>query len=86
MENYKFKQAYLGKKGYTLFKSELDVEQLKEIREDLLARPYVPKSPQQMAPFKIYRETKDKLFIPRYYGIEKFGTPRRNMIAEGDTM
>lgn len=86
MENYKFKQAYLGKKGYTLFKSELDVEQLKEIREDLLARPYVPKSPQQMAPFKIYRETNDKLFIPRYYGLEKFGTPRRNMIAEGDTM
>lgn len=86
MENYKFKQAYLGKKGYTLFKSELDVEQLKEIREDLLARPYVPKSPQQMAPFKIYRETKDKLFVPRYYGMEKFGTPRRNMIAEGDTM
>ena len=86
MENYKFKQAYLGNKGYTLFKSELDVEQLKEIREDLLARPYVPKSPQQMAPFKIYRETKDKLFVPRYYGMEKFGTPRRNMIAEGDTM
>jgi hypothetical protein len=81
-----FKNAYLGKKGYTLFKNELDAEQLKEIRDDLLARPYVPKSPQQMSPFKIYRETPDKLFVPRHYGLNRFGPPRRTMIADGETM
>lgn len=86
VKNFNLKNAYLGKKGYTLFKSELSENELKEIREELLMRPYVPKSPQQMSPFKIYRETKDKLFVPRFYGMSKFGVPRRNMIAEGDTM
>ena len=86
VKNFNLKSAYLGKKGYTLFKSELSENELKEIREELLMRPYVPKSPQQMSPFKIYRETKDKLFVPRFYGMTKFGVPRRNMIAEGDTM
>ena len=81
-----FKNAYLGKRGYTLFKSELDTPALNAIREALTARPFVPKSPQQMPPFKIYRETKDKMFVPRYYGLDTFGPPRRNMIAEGDTM
>ena len=69
-----------------MFKNELDAEQLKEIRDDLLARPYVPKSPQQMSPFKIYRETPDKLFVPRHYGLNRFGPPRRTMIADGETM
>ena len=78
-----FKNAYLGKRGYTLFKSELDTPALNAIREALTARPFVPKSPQQMPPFKIYRETKDKMFVPRYYGLDTFGPPRRNMIAEG---
>ena len=86
VKKFNLKSAYLGKKGYTLFKSELSENELKEIREELLMRPYVPKSPQQMSPFKIYRETKDKLFVPRFYGMSKFGVPRRNMIAEGDTM
>ncbi len=83
---YTLKNAYLGKKGYTLFKKEISLEELKEIRDDLLMRPYVPKSPTQMSPFKIYMETADKLFLPRYYGLQRFGIPRRNMISEGDTM
>ena len=48
------KSAYLGKKGYTIFKSEISAQELKEIRDELLMRPYVPKSPQQMPAFKIY--------------------------------
>ena len=33
--------TYLGQKGYTIPKNELTVEQQKQIRNDLMIKPYV---------------------------------------------
>ena len=64
--------SYLGKKGYTLFKSELTPVQLKKIRQDLTVKPYSSHSNEVSYP--IYRESEKKLYLPRYYGIEEFGS------------
>ena len=36
--------SYLGKKGYTLLKSELTTKEQSFIREGLTVKPYLPKS------------------------------------------
>ncbi len=74
--------SYLGKKGYTLFKKDLSCEMMENIRSELYVRPYIPKSPQQMSPFKIYKETNDKFFLPRFYGIKTFGEPKKIILSE----
>jgi hypothetical protein len=36
--------------------------------------------------FPIYRESEKKLYLPRFYGIDKYGLPKRIDITEGDTI
>ena len=38
-------QAYIGKKGYSILKSKLSIDQQKLIRDELNVKPYVPGSP-----------------------------------------
>jgi superfamily II DNA or RNA helicase len=35
--------------------------------------------------YSLYRENKTKLYIPKYYGLQKFGIPDRNVIGQGET-
>jgi superfamily II DNA or RNA helicase len=63
--------SYLGKKGYTVFKSELSALQIKKIRQDLTVKPFSTHSNEVSYP--VYRESDTKMYLPRYYGIEHFG-------------
>ncbi len=76
----------LSKKGYIISKSEIDKKTAKITIRDLTVRPMVlpcyqafvkPKS------YKIYFETKNNLYIPRFYGISKFGKPLTISIPKG---
>jgi superfamily II DNA or RNA helicase len=81
--------TYLGQKGYTLSKNELTAEQQKQIKNDLTIKPFVMGSPMNSADvktFPAYRESANKLYVPHYYGVEKFGTPKQYKIAEGDNI
>jgi len=77
--------TYLGAKGYTIPKNELSVEQEKQIRNDLMIKPFVMGSPMNnnQISFPAYRESNNKMYIPHYYGIEKFGIPKEYKISEG---
>lgn len=75
---------YLGEKGYTIYKDALTIKEQQYIRETLTVRPYIPKSPVQPPSFPIYRESKLKLYVPRYFGYENYGTPEESRISEGD--
>jgi len=66
----------LGKKGYTIFKDNLEIQEQELIRKELTISPYVPKnSLQKPISFPIYRESPKKIYVPRYYGIETYGEP-----------
>ena len=77
--------TYLGQKGYTLSKNELTIEQQKQIRNDLMIKPFVMGSPMgtDQKVFPAFRESTNKMYVPHYYGIEKFGPPKQYKIAEG---
>ena len=80
--------TYLGPKGYTIPKASLSVEQQKKIKSDLTIKPYVPGAPgANNAPtFPAFRESALKLYVPHYYGVEKFGPPKHIKTNEGDNI
>ena len=81
----KLSNTYLGQKGYTISKSELTEDQICAIKKELTVKPYTPGiTLKDTSEFPAYRESVSKLYVPRYYGIEKFGPPSSIKISEGD--
>ena len=77
-------RTYLGKKGYTIFKKNLDTNQENEIKKDLYVKPFIPKAMAPVNKFPIYRESSQKYYLPRFYGIEKYGLPEKCEIDDGE--
>jgi superfamily II DNA or RNA helicase len=81
---------YLGNKGYTIHKSDLTKEQLEQLKKQLTVKPstqgqnYGPSSTQLTYP--IYRESSKKIYIPRYFGEEQYGSPKSSKLPEGDSI
>tara|TARA_B100001063_G_C16774586_1_gene564161 strand:+ start:3706 stop:5172 length:1467 start_codon:yes stop_codon:yes gene_type:complete len=76
--------TYLGPKGYTIYKDALTVKEQELIRKELTVSPFVPKN--SMVPptsFPVYRESKNKFYLPRFYGMENYGEPDDIKIGDG---
>jgi superfamily II DNA or RNA helicase len=65
--------AYLGKKGYTIFKTEYPEKDINNIRVELNVKPETNQK-FETTEYPIYRESQQKMYIPRYYGLNKFGS------------
>ena len=78
--------SYLGQKGYTIPKSEFTEKQLDKLKTMLVVRPVVNGAPIQdtNSCFPIYRESSQKIYIPRYFGEKHFGPAKENKLAEGE--
>ena len=75
---------YLGEKGYTIYKECLTIDDQHFIREQLTVKPYIPNSIVKAQEFPIYRESQNKFYIPKYFGIKNFGNPEILKITDGD--
>jgi superfamily II DNA or RNA helicase len=86
-------KAYLGKKGYTVLRETLDPEEYDFLKTELFVKPVVM-GPQygnaaaiaEEAAFPVYRENAKKMYIPRFYGIERYGLPTESEITQGDNI
>ena len=79
--------TYLGPRGYTIPKSELSETQLKDIRKTLTVRPVTGGGAFGAADtveYPIYRESSNKIYLPRFYGKSVFGEVKRMAIHPGD--
>jgi superfamily II DNA or RNA helicase len=75
----------LGNRGYTILKEELNSKELYSLRADLTVKPFVSQDyGAQAVPFPVYCESKRKLYLPRYFGLKRFGSPTINKINEGE--
>ena len=81
-------QSYLGKKGYTIPKSVLSKEDDEFLRKDLFIKPLVIgiSYGDDVTSFPVYRENANKMYLPRFYGIARYGLPKRNEIEPGDNI
>ena len=80
------KSAYLGKKGYTIPKSVISKEDEDTLRDELYVKPFVFGANQNTdeGAFHVFRENANKFYIPRFYGIKRYGLPDKSEIEEGD--
>ena len=75
----------LSKNGYTIKKSNYSPKELKQIKSELFVKPFTfNKNQNKDSGFQVYMESPKKLYIPRFYGLKKFGIPKVNKIEEGD--
>jgi superfamily II DNA or RNA helicase len=82
----KINNAYLGPKGYTIYKSDLSQSSLNKIKEDLTVRPKVIGGCDANCSFPAYRESANKMYVPHYYGIKHFGELAETKIKEGTSI
>ena len=80
------KSAYLGKKGYTIPKSVIIKDDEDILRQELFVKPAVFGANQNtdVGAFHVFRENANKFYIPRFYGIKRYGLPDKSEIEEGD--
>lgn len=75
--------SYLSKRGYVIKKESITNEELVILRNQLRARPLQDDKyntfNQTDTSYPIYTETKNKLYIPKMYGINRYGDPKRYM-------
>ena len=73
----------LSPRGYTIVKEKISSSEIKQIKQDLTVQPFVNKDfSKPPPPFPIYGESHRKLYVPRFYGIEKYGQPYTSKINE----
>ena len=71
---------YLGKKGYTIYKINLNEKQRKKIYNELNVKPQLHLT--HSIEYPVYRESSTKIYIPRYYGFDNFGN-YENKLSKG---
>jgi superfamily II DNA or RNA helicase len=80
------KSSYIGKKGYTIPKTVITQEDEDDLRKELYVKPFVFGSTQNtdVGAFHVFRENTNKFYIPRFYGIKRYGLPDKSEIEAGD--
>lgn len=78
--------TYLSHKGYAIQKNGNE-ELIKELITELTVKPKnnaMINNDDVDTSFPVYRENKQKLYLPKSYGLSKFGIPTINTLSDGD--
>jgi superfamily II DNA or RNA helicase len=77
-------ETYIGPRGYTIYKKDLNQDQVKMIKTALTAKPKVNTAMGgQAKTFPVYRESQQKYYLPRMFGVKHFGAPKSVKIHQG---
>ena len=75
----------LSQRGYGIPFSRVSTDEVQKIKDELTVEPQnltqfiVPTK--GSVSFPLYRESKSKLYVPKYYGLQKFGVPEDDSIS-----
>ena len=85
MENEKIDKTFISERGYGLLKSEYDYKDINAIREELTVSPKTMNSfgTANITKYKIYTESSKKIYLPKFYGLKKFGKPDVYKLNDG---
>jgi len=77
-------ETEISNKGYTISLKSLPPHFYENITRELTVKPIEnPNYPSQEQAFPVYRVSKTKVYLPRFYGIEKYGQPKLNNLITG---
>jgi superfamily II DNA or RNA helicase len=81
------KKTQLSKYGYILPKERF-INDIEKIKKELTVEPFqsftIGKT--EKISFEVFLENDDYLFVPKYYGLKKFGKPEKNRELEGSSI
>jgi len=71
----------LSLNGYSISKNSLEEKQLEKIKKELTMKPMVNfdignNKKEDEVSFELYKETENRIYVPRYYGLKYFGIPK----------
>lgn len=64
--------------GYGVQKDSISASMMQELKTELTVKPYIPKDYQidnNVKPYKMFQESERMLYLPRWFGVERFGLP-----------
>jgi SNF2 family DNA or RNA helicase len=74
--------------GYSITLKTLPPHFLQNIRTELYVKPL--ENPNfnsgDNVSYPVFRLSKNKVYLPRYYGLEKYGEPKNNILLDGETI
>jgi superfamily II DNA or RNA helicase len=78
-------ETFLSSRGYAISKNEKTSKIIKEIRKELTVSPVCnPNSTfNNNKEYPIYLESDNKIYMPKCYGLNKFGLPTHNNLNDG---
>ena len=70
----------LSSRGYNVLKAALSDSELTNIKNELTVVPFIPGGGQQQlqqkpTPNKLYMESESRLYVPKFYGLARWGAP-----------
>jgi hypothetical protein len=82
--------ARITRRGFVVPKAALTPEDMKQIYNDLSLRPFVNTcgAASSGEPIRVFRENEKKMYLPRFYGLARYGNPPAlaSEISEGEPM
>ena len=73
--------SIINHKGYIIRKNIIDIQVLNSIRNELTVQPNInPNYAEQVPPYPVYFETEKNIYLPRFYGLQKFGYPSKGLV------
>ena len=78
----------ISNQGYAIYKEKLTENELEIIRNDLTIKPFTCPgygNADDVTPYKLFKENDDKIYVPSFYGRNKYGNPETSKLKEPET-
>ena len=75
----------LSNQGYAIYKTKITEKEIEVIKNELTIKPFSCPgygNPEDIEPYKLYKENNEKIYVPSFYGKNKFGLPEKTKINE----
>jgi len=82
-------KTYLSQRGYAIDKIPANESLIEQLKEELTVKPFVnPNAPgaELVSAFPVYLESPSKFYMPKCYGLKKFGIPTVSKLESGETV
>jgi len=76
----------LSSQGYSLCKDALGKKMVEDVKRELTVTPIIPGgggSGPVVPSFSLWLESRSRLYVPKHYGLERFGVPETCVIPDG---
>lgn len=74
----------IGSRGYSITLKTIPPHFLENIRNELYVKPLENPNFQGSDAFPVFRMSKSKIYLPRFYGIERYLPPKKNTLPPGE--